>query len=237
MAARSALSAMFVWAMKTGTAQHNPLIGAYAPDIAPSRDRVLTDSELSAVWRACGDDDLGRIVRLLILTGCRRQEVGGMSWDEFDRERGLWTIPGTRTKNHRPHALPLLAAAWEIIDAIPHRTDREQLFGDRADRGFAGWHLAKQRLDQRLGDAVAPWGLHDLRRSVATKMADIGVQPHVIEAVLNHAGGHKGGVAGIYNRSTYERDMRGALALWVDYLSTLAEGGARTILNFPLART
>ena len=171
MAARSALSAMFVWAMKTGTAQHNPLIGAYAPDIAPSRDRVLTNSELSAVWRACGDDDLGRIVRLLILTGCRRQEVGGMSWGEFDRERrGLWTIPGAHGRRtiDRMHC-----RCWRRpgSQSTQFRTEpiASSYLATGPTRGFAGWHLAKQRLDQRLGDAVAPWGLHDLRRSVATE--------------------------------------------------------------------
>ena len=229
-AARSALSAMFVWAMRTGVAQHNPLIGAYAPDAAPSRDRVLNDSELAAVWHACGDDDLGRIVRLLILTGCRRQEVGGMTWDEFDRERGLWIIPGTRTKNHRAHALPLPAVAWAIIDEVLHRTDRDLLFGDRANQGFAGWHLAKVSLDSRLGNSVKPWGLHDLRRTVATGMADLGVAPHVIEAALNHQSGHKRGVAGIYNRSTYEAEMRSALGLWADHVRALVEGGERKVV-------
>ena len=230
-AARSALSAMFVWAMRTGVAQHNPLIGAYAPDAAPSRDRVLSDSELAAVWRACGDDDLGRIVRLLILTGCRRQEVGGMSWDELDRERGLWIIPGARTKNHRAHALPLPAAAWAIIDEVPHRIDRDLLFGDRADQGFAGWHLAKRRLDKRLGDSVKSWGLHDLRRSVATKMADLGVMPHVIEAVLNHQAGTSAASPASTIASTYEREVRAALALWADHVRRLVDGGERKVLS------
>jgi integrase len=233
IAARSALSAMFVWAMKTGVVQSNPLIGCYGPDVQPSRDRVLSDNELVTVWRACRDDNFGRIARLLILTGCRRQEVGGMAWDEFDRERGLWTIPGERTKNHRPHILPLPAAPWAIIDQVHRRTDRDLLFGDRANRGFSGWDFAKRVFDRRLGDAVAPWGLHDIRRSVATKMADLGVQPHIIEQVLNHQSGHKRGPAGIYNRSSYQHEVRAALALWADHVRMLIEGGERKVLSFP----
>ena len=231
--ARSALSACIIWAMRTGVADKNPLVGAYVPEGARSRDRVLRDSELAAVWRACADDSFGRIVRLLILTGCRRTEVGGMAWDELDRERGLWTIPAARAKNRRPHALPLPPAAWAIIDAVHRRTDRDLLFGERANSGYRGWHLAKRRLDARLGDSVKPWGLHDVRRTVATGMADIGVQPHVIEAALNHVSGHKAGVAGLYNRSVYSVEMRAALALWADHLRALVDGGERTVVSFP----
>lgn len=229
-AARSALSAMFVWGMKTGMVERNPLIGAYAPGSAPARDRVLGDSELAAIWRACRDDDFGRIVRLLILTACRRQEVGGMAWSELDPGRGLWTIPGARTKNHRPHALPLPAIAWAIIDHVPHRMERDCLFGDRSERGFAGWHFAKRAFDKRLGETVKPWGLHDVRRTAATGMANLGVAPHVIEAALNHAGGHKRGVAGIYNRSTYEREVRATLALWADHVRATVENSERKII-------
>ena len=108
---------------------------------------------------------------------------------------------------------------------------RDQLFGERSDLGFTQWG-AKRDLDARLGESVKPWTLHDLRRTFATGMADIGVQPHVIEAVLNHVSGHKVGVAGIYNRSSYEREVRAALALWADHVRAIVEGGERKVLAF-----
>jgi integrase len=107
---------------------------------------------------------------------------------------------------------------------------RDQLFGERSDLGFTQW-VAK-RDDARLGESVKPWTLHDLRRTCATGMADIGVQPHIIEAMLNHVSGHKVGVAGIYNRSSYEREVRNALALWADHVRAIVEGGARRVLPF-----
>ena len=106
---------------------------------------------------------------------------------------------------------------------------RDNLFGERSDLGFTQWG-AKRDLDARLGDKVAAWNLHDLRRTAATRMADIGVQPHIIEAALNHVSGHKGGVAGIYNRSSYEREVRAALALWADHVRALVEGGEKKIV-------
>ena len=185
---------------------------------------------MAAVWRASGDDDYGRIVRLLILTGCRRQEIGGMAWSELDTEAGNWTLPSRRSKNHRAHTLQLPAAAWDIINGVPRMAGRDQLFGDRAARGFSAWAQGKPGLDRRLGDTVAPFQLHDLRRSTATRMADLGVQPHVIEEILNHRSGHRAGPAGIYNRSSYERETRAALALWADHVRVLVDGGERKVL-------
>jgi integrase len=230
---RAALSAFFTWAMQMGIVEANPVLGTAKPQDTTPRDRVLSDAELAAIWRACGDDDFGRIVRLLILMPCRRSEIGGMRWDELvDLERGLWTLPAERSKNGRAHTLPLLPMALTIIKAVPRMATRDHLFGVRAN-GFTRWEDAKAALDARSG--VTGWVLHDIRRTVATKMADLGVPPHVIEQVLNHVSGHKSGVAGIYNRSSYEREVRSALALWHDHVRTLIEGGERKIL--PLSAT
>jgi hypothetical protein len=105
---------------------------------------------------------------------------------------------------------------------------RDQLFGTRAAKGFSTWGKSKTSLDQRCG--IANWALHDLRRSVATGMADIGIQPHIIEAILNHVSGHKAGVAGVYNKSRYEREARAALAQWEDHVRALVEGGERKVI-------
>ena len=222
-AARRALSAFYRWCMEEGWAQANPVIGTRKPAQAPARDRVLTDAELVAIWRACGDDEYGRIVRLLILLGSRRQEIGGMRWSEIDLDAGTWTLPKERSKNRRAHTIALPPAALDIIWSVL-RSTRDNLFGDRAADGFTSWIGGKRELDQRLGDSVKPWRVHDMRRSVATGMADIGIEPHHIEAVLNHHGGHRAGVAGIYNRSSYASEVARALARWSEHVTALVEG-------------
>ena len=232
--ARAALNAFFVWALQMGLVENNPVIGAVKPKDNASRERALSDTELATVWRASGDDDYGRVVKLLILTGCRRQEIGGMRHSELDADKSTWTLPAERSKNGRAHTLPLPAAAWDIINGVPRMVGRDQLFGVRAGRGFSAWAQGKAGLDRRLGDAGAPFQLHDLRRSVATRMADLGLQPHVIEQILNHQSGHKRGPAGIYNRSSYERDVRAALALWADHIRSIVDGGERKVLLMPI---
>jgi integrase len=225
-AARRALSAFFAWAIADGLLGDgaNPVDGSHRPADPTPRDRVLAGAELVAIWNAArDDDDFGRILRLLILLGSRRAEVGGMRWSELDLDAGTWELPAERSKNGRRHSLALPPAALAIIRAVP-RTDRDHLFGARADAGFTGWSGAKTSLDRRLASAVRPWRVHDIRRTVATGMADIGVEPHVIEAALNHHGGHRRGVAGIYNRSSYERAVKTALLRWSDHVLALVEG-------------
>ena len=230
--AKAAISSFYSWAMQSGLVDANPVIGTPDRKEPPPRERVLTDAELVAVLQGCGADDYGKVLRLLILTGCRRQEVGSMTWAELDPNAGAWTIPAQRTKNGRAHTLPLPPAAWAIIDAVPRKLGRDFLFGAHSAIGYNAWHDGKAELDQKLGDQVAPWRVHDLRRTAATGMADIGIAPHVIEAILNHQSGHKAGVAGIYNRSTYEREMRAALALWADHVRVLIDGGEHKVIAF-----
>jgi integrase len=227
---RAALSAFFTWSMQMGIVETNPVIGTLKPQDHQNRTRVLTDAELAAIWRSCGEDDFGRIVRLLILFGCRRSEIGGLSFSELKLEAGTWTLPAERSKNGRAHTLPLMPMALAIIDAVPKMATRDQLFGVRSD-GYTQWEDGKAALDRRSG--VTDWVLHDIRRTVATRMADLGVPPHVIEQILNHVSGHKAGPAGIYNRSSYEREVRSALALWHDHVRTLVEGGERKFFALP----
>src|SRR5215212_3265339 len=186
--ARAALSALFSWAMREGLAEANPVIGTNRAVDEKSRDRVLSDEELAAIWQACREDDYGRIVRLLILTGQRREEVGGMAGAEIDLLRARWSIPRERTKNGLHHDVPLSPAAMAVLRTMPSALLTAQLFGE--GRGtFQGWSKAKAALDRRIvqsGILIAPWRLHDLRRTVATRMAEIGILPHVVEAVLNH---------------------------------------------------
>src|SRR5262249_24347045 len=205
--------------------------GAYTPPKNKPRERVLSDIELASIWRAAGDDAFGKILKLMILTACRREEIGGMAWGEFKADGTEWTLPAERSKNKRAHTLPVMTMMRSIIDTVPRLAGREQLFGERSPNGFTSWDAHKAELDQRSG--VAGWELRDIRRSVATKMADLGIQPHIIEQILNHQSGHKAGPAGIYNRSSYQAEVRNALALWADRVHTLVEGGERKVVAFP----
>jgi integrase len=227
--ARGALVTFFSWCMRMGLCAANPTIDSIMPPTT-ARERVLTGEEIAAVWKACGDDDHGKIVRLLICLGARRQEIGAMAWPEFDLEspQPTWTLPKERSKNGKAHKLPLMAMALAIIRGVPRMVSRDRLFGTRATVGFSSWPQGKRALDRRCG--FSDWVVHDLRRSVATGMADIGIAPHIIEEILNHRSGHKGGIAGIYNRSRYEREVRNALAMWEDHIRALVDGGARKVI-------
>ncbi|MFC1456638.1 tyrosine-type recombinase/integrase [Microvirga arabica] len=221
--ARASLSALFSWAMGEGLAENNPVAGTNKATEEVSREHVLQDAELVAIWKACRDDDHGRIVRLLNLTGQRREEVGAMHWEEVNERQALWTIPKERTKNGLPHEVPLSDAALELLRGLPRRDGRLLVFGEGVG-AFQGWSKAKAALDRRIAEGgvkVRPWRLHDLRRTVATRLGELGVLPHVIEAILNHISGHKAGVAGIYNRATYAKEKREALDRWAAHITAL----------------
>ena len=235
--ARTALSGMFSWAMAHGFCEANPTVGTAKPKEPPSRERTLSDQELLAVWRAAGDDDFGRIVKLLALTGQRRTEVGGMCWSEIDLGGSTWVIPKERAKNKREHKVPLAELALNVIRAVPTVVGRDLLFGARTNRGFTSWNEHKRKLDARLGDQVRPWTLHDLRRTFCTRLADLGVLPHVIEVAVNHQSGHKRGPAGIYNRSKYAAAVQKAVFLWDRHVTALIEGREeRKVVPDPVRR-
>jgi integrase len=214
--ARSALSGFFSWCVSEGLLDTNPVMGTAKAEENGSRERVLTQDELRQLWRGLSDDPFSDVVRLLLLTGQRRNEIGLLQWSEIDLARKLFVLGPHRTKNGRAHELPLSSQALAIIERLPRRNSSGSLFGNK---GFQHWHRAKTALDQRIG--IAPWTLHDLRRTAATQMAELGVLPHVIEQAINHVSGHKAGVAGIYNRSKMSDAVREALQKWADYLDQI----------------
>jgi integrase len=167
--------------------------------------------------RTRDDSDFSPIIRLLILTGLRLREVGGLRWSEINFDKATITLPPSRTKNHRQHIVPLSAPALAILKAKP-RSDRETVFG-RGANGFIGWTKCKTRLDER-AKLTAAWVIHDIRRSVATGLAKV-VQPHIVECVLGHVGGFRAGVSGVYNQFAYEDEKRHALDLWGKHISGL----------------
>jgi integrase len=222
--ARATLSAFFTWCMGEGLAEFNPVIGTNRSEERP-RERVLDSTELRLVWSALRDDDFGAIMKLLMLTGQRAGEIGGLRWSEL-RDDAIM-LPGERTKNRRPHTIPLSRAARDIIAKQQRREGRDLIFG-LATGQYNGWNYSTTALNKRIAEAAGrtlpPWVPHDLRRSFATHAAEIGIQPHIIEAILNHTSGHKGGVAGIYNRAAYEPEKRTALERWAAHLLAIVEG-------------
>ena len=223
---KSNLSAFFSWAMREGIAKSNPTINAQALAVNAPRDRVLDDNEIRALWAACRDDDFGRIIKLLLFTGARRNEIGGLQWSEINLGTGVLTIPGTRTKSRKELRLGLPPAALDIIRSIPQRADRQYLFGQSGGE-YSRWGYAKVELDKRLAEAghrFKPWTLHDLRRTCRTRLAALGIAPWVAEEVLGHTT-HRQGVIGTYNRHHYDLEVKDALAQWAKALTKIIEGG------------
>ena len=217
---RTSLATFLSWVIRQGIKLPEGNVASYTQARREkSRERVLTDAEIRVVWHACRNDDHSNIVKLLLLTGQRAAEIGSLRWDEVFDDR--IALSGERTKNKRPHIIPLSPPAQAILRKLKI-ADRTMVFGRNDTNGFAGWAIAKARLDQHIAKAngaMAPWVVHDLRRTVATCMAEkLKVPPHIIEAVLNHVSGHRAGVAGIYNRASYATEKREALNLWATHV-------------------
>jgi integrase len=223
---RASLSALFTWAAREGFCDANPVSYTNKQVERGARARVLADSELASIWYALGDDHYSAILRLLILLGGRREEVGALRWSEIDPDAAIITLPAERTKSRKPHLVPLPPAALAIIRAQPQRVDaagrpRDLIFGN-GDGGFQGWSNAKGELDARLaegGVSLPHWTLHDFRRTLSTVLHErLGVAPHIVEAVLGHV---SAGVAGVYNRASYRAEKRRALERWADFVLAL----------------
>jgi integrase len=236
---RASLSAFLTWCAKEGLTETNACTFTNKAPENGARERVLSDSELAAIWTAADTGEYGAIIRLLMLLGCRRAEVGDLRRSEVDLEAGTITLAPARTKNKREHVIPLSPAAIEILAAQPHRfnvdgSPRDLIFG--CSVGFMEWSRAKADLDARITAAGKPfeWRVHDFRRSLSTSLHErFGVQPNVVEVILGHVGGHKGGVAGVYNKALYLPERRRALTRWAEHLDSVVTGKpvSATIVN------
>jgi integrase len=223
--ARANLSAMFSWAMKEGLCDSNPVVATNDPaDGSKPRERVLSDHELGVVWNACLDDDFGRIIKLLVLTGCRREEIGALKWHEIDLDAGVMTIPGTRTKNHRTLTLTLPQIAIDILRSAPRRPGRDYVFGTRGGV-YSGYSYSTISLHSRIaaaeGRPLPHFVIHDLRRTMRSGLGRLGIPPHVAELAINHA---REGIEAIYDRHTYAGEITTALARWADHVLAVVEG-------------
>lgn len=222
---RSSLSAFFSWAIQNGISDSNPVTGT-AKEKERARDRVLSPDELRLIWNNLREDDFGAVTKLLLLTACRVNEVALLRWSEIHDD--MIVLPPERVKSKRSHIVPLSGPAITIL-AARRRTDSDLVFGKRR---FTSWgkDLLDQTIAKTAGQSLAHWTPHDLRRTAATMMAELGIQPHIIEAVLNHAG-HKAGVAGIYNRASYEAEKRTALCHWAEHVTAIIEGRETNVVT------
>jgi integrase len=220
---RRDLSAFFAWCCREGLIGANPAAHTNKFGSKP-RDRLLSDAEVQAIWRAAdGDDPYSAIVKLLLLTGARRQEIGLLAWREFDGTAIV--LPPERVKNAKSHVIPLSPLALSILQAQP-RGVGEHVFGDA--RGFTAWSRSKAQLDACSG--VTHWVLHDLRRFFSTSLHErLGVPPHICESLLGH---YQGGIAAIYNRASHFSEKRFTLSRWAEHILALAEGRESKVLAF-----
>lgn len=228
-----ALSKLFSWAVEHRLIQANPAMGNYRPKPAQARDRVLSENEIAWVWRAAirMGWPFGVITQLLILTGARLQEVSGIRWSELSDLLAVWNLPGIRVKNGRAHTVFLPPLARQLIGAVPRVEGSDLFFSTNNRRPVSGFSKFKKRLDELVqketgvSTNIPKWRVHDIRRSVATHLVELGIaSPHVVEVLLNHVSGHRAGVAGVYNRALHAEERRVALERWAAHIQGLAGG-------------
>jgi integrase len=219
----AAVRKLFNWALSRDIIAASPCAGVKPPAAEQSRDRVLSDDELRNVWGASAAVGwpLGPIVQMLILTGQRRDEVGRMAWSELDLKAHLWTLPRERVKTNQAHEVPLSDAAVTVLKALPRIAASSFVFTTDGVTVFSGFSKSKCRLDALLPKDMAPWRLHDIRRSAASGLARLGVNLPVIEKILNHSSGSFAGIVGVYQKHSFADEKRKALDVWGDFVSDL----------------
>jgi integrase len=223
---RETLRAIFAYAIERDLVTVNPVTGVSKRKVEIPRDRTLTTDELTALWRAI--DKLPQLsrayFRLLVLTGARRNEVRCMAWSELDLDAGLWRVPPERNKSGRAFDLPLTAPVVETLRALPR-------IGPMVFTLNGKQPMAVHQLIERVrGDAgLIDVRLHDLRRTLRTGLAELGVSFEVAERVLNHA---MPGLQAVYNRYNYMAEKRTALALWAEHVLALTDRREATLVAF-----
>jgi integrase len=228
----AALSSVFRWLEKRDRVPVNPARGAWHPPAPPSRTRFLDDAEIAIFWRACDAlrQPYNGLFRLLLLAGLRRDEAAKIRFDEIDAN-GVLTVPPVRTKNHVGLVLPLPQMALDVLAGVPRVEGHDLVFGISGDKPPQDFSRVKALLDAEMarlaGREIAPFVIHDLRRSIASGMQRIGIRFEVIEAVLNHV---IAGVAAVYQRDRLLAAKRDALRRWSDHVAGIVDGRADNIV-------
>jgi integrase len=226
----ASIRAMLNWGLRRGMIDATPAALVEAPGEETPRERTLTAHEVLAVWD--GGFRLGYpfgpFFQLALILGQRREEVARMRWADIDLEAAIWMLPAEATKAGRSHVVPLAPLATNILRALPRKADAtgkasSYVFTTSGAAPIGGFSRAKLRIDQviaevRDGEALAPWTIHDLRRTAATEMARLGVSRFIISKVLNHS---DRSVTGIYDRHAYLVEKRDALETWASHLGNL----------------
>jgi len=219
------LSKFFAWLVARDALTFSPVTGVERPHKEKTRSRVLTDDELRVLWLACGHEGAsGEAIRLMTLTGARRGEVGEMSRREVDQDHQLWNLPAERTKNGRPHTIPLSTQAWTLIEARPRFAGCDFVFTIDGKRVVNNWDEVKHRISAKAGITASSWRLHDLRRTCASGMQKLGIQVPVIEKALNHISGTFRGIVGVYQTHDYADEVCIALQRWADRVDEIVGG-------------
>jgi integrase len=205
------LKTLFRWSVCRAIIDFSPAEGIASNYRETSRDRVLTDEELAPIVIAARQmpSPYGGIIELLALTGQRRNEVARLRWDELDEKTRIWSIPGSRTKNKKTHMVHLSEQAWQVVKNRPKRT---YVFATTGTNPFSAFAKGKQALDELCG--ISGWRVHDLRRTVVSGMARLGIPPHVADKILNHQAGTISGVAAVYQRHKFLAERKDALDRW-----------------------
>jgi integrase len=215
------LHRLFKWSVGRGIINSNPMADMPRPAIVPKRDRVLADDELVAVWKAAGKIGwpFGDAIRLLILTGARREEIGQLKWTEIAGDS--ISLDAARTKNGEPHLIPLSLPAMTLLQRVPRIDGSPFVFTRNGTKAIVGWGAAKRRVDSIAG--IQPWRIHDLRRTTATGLQKLKTPLQVTEAILGHTAGSRAGVIGIYQRHDYADEKRAALEAWGAHVIALVQ--------------
>jgi integrase len=222
----------FEWLVARDVIAANPFAGLAMPGVERQRERFLNDSEVAQLWGACdGDPIFGAAIRVMLLTGCRRSEVAEMTRSEINADARVWTIPAVRSKNRKPHTVPLSTLAWKIIDAAPRIKGSDHVFSTSGQGPIANFHHVKDRLDAKLNFAE-PWVIHDLRRTVASGLQRLKVRLEVTESVLGHRSGSFRGIVGVYQQHDYAEEKADALQRWADHIEQLITGKSAKIVRF-----
>ena len=214
------LKTFFRWCVGRAVIDFSPAEGIASSYREVSRDRVLDDKELASIILAARKipGAYGGIVEFLALTGQRREEVAKLKWNELDEKSRTWSIPGSRTKNKRAHIVHLSEPAWKVVAARP---EGEFVFATSRGKNFQAFRKAKEKLDDLSG--VSGWRLHDLRRTIVSGMARLGVPPHVADKILNHQSGTISGVAAVYQRHDFLAERKKALDRWGGHVDSLLQ--------------
>jgi integrase len=222
------------FAVERGILDVSPIAGIKPPAAETARDRVLSDDELKAVWEAADalEQPYAAFVQLLVLTGQRLREVSELRWQEIDFEKRVWTLPKERAKNGVEHSIPLSDQAADILRSLPRIA--EFVFTINGLNPIRGTHLAKRRID-KLAPPMPSWVLHDIRRTVASGMARLGINLPVIEKLLNHVSGSFAGIVGVYQRHSFADEKRAAMQAWANFVQALVTDAPANVIALSMA--